>query len=238
MTATSNCASNELHARTPQLTRARAVGRNEPSPGVPSDGCRRPIQPAETPYLSALGNRLRELRRDRGLTQAQLAVAADLSRRHVERLEAGTRRTRRSTLSRIAEALGGPSLENELVTLAGPALAQESDFAERVARRRARRVRKQAQARAKRERQAETLQALEALKRFARFGRPISSASFSAGVAKRSVLRGRPLSFSATSSRRSWRIPATSVPFGKYWRSRPLVFSFEPRCQGLWGSQK
>ncbi|GJF31256.1 hypothetical protein KNE206_39560 [Kitasatospora sp. NE20-6] len=25
---------------------------------------------------------------------------------------------------------------------------------------------------------------------------------------------------------------------GKYWRSRPLVFSLEPRCQGLAGSQK
>ena len=25
---------------------------------------------------------------------------------------------------------------------------------------------------------------------------------------------------------------------GKYWRSRPLVFSLDPRCQGLWGSQK
>ena len=23
-----------------------------------------------------------------------------------------------------------------------------------------------------------------------------------------------------------------SVPLGKYWRSRPLVFSFEPRCHG------
>ena len=29
-----------------------------------------------------------------------------------------------------------------------------------------------------------------------------------------------------------------SVPLGKYWRSRPLVFSLVPRCQGLWGSQK
>ena len=29
-----------------------------------------------------------------------------------------------------------------------------------------------------------------------------------------------------------------SVPFGKYWRSRPLVFSFVPRCHGLCGSQK
>jgi len=29
-----------------------------------------------------------------------------------------------------------------------------------------------------------------------------------------------------------------SVPFGMYWRSSPLVFSLEPLCQGLWGSQK
>src|SRR4051812_5232756 len=29
-----------------------------------------------------------------------------------------------------------------------------------------------------------------------------------------------------------------SVPLGKYCRSRPLVFSLEPRCQGLCGSQK
>jgi hypothetical protein len=25
---------------------------------------------------------------------------------------------------------------------------------------------------------------------------------------------------------------------GKYWRSSPLVFSFDPRCQGECGSQK
>lgn len=29
-----------------------------------------------------------------------------------------------------------------------------------------------------------------------------------------------------------------SVLLGKYCRSRPFVFSFEPRCQGLAGSQK
>ena len=28
------------------------------------------------------------------------------------------------------------------------------------------------------------------------------------------------------------------VPFGKYCRSRPLVFSLVPRCHGLYGSQK
>lgn len=29
-----------------------------------------------------------------------------------------------------------------------------------------------------------------------------------------------------------------SVPFGKYWRSRPLVFSLVARCHGLCGSAK
>lgn len=28
------------------------------------------------------------------------------------------------------------------------------------------------------------------------------------------------------------------MPFGKYWRSNPFVFSLEPRCQGLRGSAK
>ena len=35
-----------------------------------------------------------------------------------------------------------------------------------------------------------------------------------------------------------WVYPDRSVPFGKYWRSRPLVFSLVPRCQGLYGSAK
>jgi len=29
-----------------------------------------------------------------------------------------------------------------------------------------------------------------------------------------------------------------SVPLGRYWRSRPSVFSLDPRCQGECGSQK
>nr|KEP23651.1 hypothetical protein DA06_06330 [Georgenia sp. SUBG003] len=52
------------------------------------------------------------------------------------------------------------------------------------------------------------------------------------------VMRGRPLRRAATSSRRSGPWTDRSVPLGKYWRSRPLVFSLEPRCQGLCGSQK
>src|SRR5258705_13859164 len=60
----------------------------------------------------------------------------------------------------------------------------------------------------------------------------------SAGVSKPSVLRGRPLSCRAISSNRSCECTARFVPLGKYWRSKPLVFSLEPRCHGLCGSQK
>jgi hypothetical protein len=46
------------------------------------------------------------------------------------------------------------------------------------------------------------------------------------------------LSAAATAARSCglWRL--RSVPLGKYWRSRPLVFSLVPRCQGEWASQK
>jgi hypothetical protein len=54
------------------------------------------------------------------------------------------------------------------------------------------------------------------------------SSSASAGVLQPSVLRGRPLSVAATAVRFSAVCLAKSVPFGKYCRSRPLVFSFVP----------
>ena len=54
----------------------------------------------------------------------------------------------------------------------------------------------------------------------------------------RRVLRGRLLSARTTASRSPRGCRARSVPFGKYWRNRPLVFSLVPPCQGLWGSQK
>jgi hypothetical protein len=62
--------------------------------------------------------------------------------------------------------------------------------------------------------------------------------SASAGVLQASVLRGLVLSASATAARASMLCGLRSVPFGKYCRSSPFVFSFVPRCQGLWGSQK
>jgi hypothetical protein len=54
-----------------------------------------------------------------------------------------------------------------------------------------------------------------------------------AGVRQLRVLRGLLLSVAATASRSSAVCLARFVPRGKYWRSRPLVFSFVPRCQGL-----
>jgi len=64
------------------------------------------------------------------------------------------------------------------------------------------------------------------------------SASLAAGVWYPSVIRGRVFSRRAIASRRAWLNPDKSAECGRYWRSRPLVFSLEPRCQGLCGSQK
>lgn len=65
-----------------------------------------------------------------------------------------------------------------------------------------------------------------------------NSSSASPSVFHPSVLRGRQFSALATasSSRSEYRL--MSVPFGKYCRRRPLVFSSVPRCHGLCGSQK
>src|SRR4030095_2587559 len=52
------------------------------------------------------------------------------------------------------------------------------------------------------------------------------------------VLRGRLLRLRAMRARSAAECTDRSVPLGRYWRSRPLVFSFDPRCQGLCGSQK
>ena len=60
----------------------------------------------------------------------------------------------------------------------------------------------------------------------------------SAGVSKSNVFLGRPFSCRATALSFACECSDRSVPFGKYWRSKPLVFSFEPRCHGLCGSQK
>src|SRR4051812_31589670 len=61
------------------------------------------------------------------------------------------------------------------------------------------------------------------------------SVSISAGVRKPSVLRGRSFNSRAIRFRTACECAEKSVPRGKYWRSKPFVFSFEPRCHGLCG---
>ena len=127
----------------------------------------RPITDAERPHLAALGAELRSLRhaarptdeeralrRARGkierlpdlVRQSELAARAELGCTHISDLERGRYRTRRSTLRRIVAALVDEDLVEEivdgLVEIAGPALAPESMYADRVARRRAVRTRR------------------------------------------------------------------------------------------------
>jgi transcriptional regulator with XRE-family HTH domain len=109
--------------------------------------CRRPIIGDEVAYLERLGDQLRELRHQAGLTQATLAKRAGVHVNTVARIEHGLRRTRRGTLERLVRALSPPrrlrSLESafyrawmvthpeelfpalveSLVDIAGPALA-------------------------------------------------------------------------------------------------------------------
>jgi len=83
-----------------------------------------------------------------GLSQDALAWRANLNPSTIYRIEAATRRTRLSTLQRIAEALVGSApwdaqrVTADLATLAGLGLAPESQYRERVEGRRARRRRR------------------------------------------------------------------------------------------------
>lgn len=58
------------------------------------------------PVVGHFAGRLRELRRARGLSQAQLAEAATITPTYVTRLEAGASAPNVDTVARLAEALG------------------------------------------------------------------------------------------------------------------------------------
>jgi transcriptional regulator with XRE-family HTH domain len=81
------------------------MARNDPT------GARRP---------TALGRHLRAWRRQRGISQLQLALRADVSQRHVSFIETGRSRPRAEVVDRIAEALDVPLRErNALPAAAG-----------------------------------------------------------------------------------------------------------------------
>lgn len=120
----------------------RPIGRPEGWGSRERRWSRRLIDPAEAVALEALGRHLAATRRGAKLTQAAVAERAELSVSHLGKLEAGARRTRASTLARIAAALDpdrAVDLTDGFIALAGPALAAESEFTERVHRRRTRR---------------------------------------------------------------------------------------------------
>jgi transcriptional regulator with XRE-family HTH domain len=62
-------------------------------------------QATDAVVLGELGGRLARIRLDRNLTQAQLATQAGVSKRTVERLEAGTVGTQLSGFIRVCRAL-------------------------------------------------------------------------------------------------------------------------------------
>ncbi len=116
-----------------------------------NDSCRRPVAGWEVPLLVRLGTCLRELRTQAGLSQRELAAKAGLAERSVRRIEHGHRRTRASTLQRLAEVLVGDAprhgsaddVLDQLLSAAGSGLAEESEYRWRVDARRRRREAKQ-----------------------------------------------------------------------------------------------
>jgi transcriptional regulator with XRE-family HTH domain len=113
----------------------------------------RPLAAEEIPHLVAMGEALRETRRRAGLTQQQVATLATVTGGHLSVIERGKARTRRSTLERLVAAMV-PEVEvaglvEDLVGLVGPGLAPESDYVERLKRRRARRARRERPAKSK-----------------------------------------------------------------------------------------
>jgi len=126
--------------------RGAIVFEAQPSPS----GSRRPIEPVEVPHFQRLGETLRRERERVGLSIAECARRACISGPYLSRLERGHRRTRRTTIERIATAfwmadLYGtqrPVILAKLLEAAGIALAPESCFQERVEQRRGRRVRR------------------------------------------------------------------------------------------------
>lgn len=116
-----------------------------------SRGSTRPLTPDEAMYTERFGAEVRRLRLAAEVGQAELARLTDISRTHMKALERGGRRTRRSTIERMAMWLipleewddaNGPGdeqydqLVNRLCDLLGPCLADERKYPRKPTRRR------------------------------------------------------------------------------------------------------
>lgn len=107
---------------------------------------RRPIDPSEVPHLQELGQEIRDQRMSLGLTLRTVADRAQITPSSLCMIEHGQRRSRASTLRRIlTDGLEMPEVLENCIHLAGPSLAPESEYAERIERRRMRRWKKRLQ---------------------------------------------------------------------------------------------
>ncbi len=62
----------------------------------------------DTEFMRNVGDQIRYLRKEKGLSQFQLAVEADLTKNQIGRIERAERNTSVVTLGRIADALEIP----------------------------------------------------------------------------------------------------------------------------------
>ncbi|MBI3971217.1 MAG: helix-turn-helix transcriptional regulator [Chloroflexi bacterium] len=78
------------------------------------------MRPATPRRATAFGRHLQQWRRQRGLSQLELALRADVSQRHISFLETGRARPREAVVHKVAEALAIPLRErNMLLAAAG-----------------------------------------------------------------------------------------------------------------------
>jgi XRE family transcriptional regulator, aerobic/anaerobic benzoate catabolism transcriptional regulator len=75
------------------------------APVAESEAVPEPLAPARHPVLTALGERVRALRAQRGLTRKALALASEVSERHLANLEYGTGNASVLVLHQVARAL-------------------------------------------------------------------------------------------------------------------------------------
>ena len=76
------------------------------TPGFTPDSAPPPLEAEDkNPFLSALGERVRALRSRRGMTRKAVAVAAEVSERHLANLEYGTGNASILVLLQVAGAL-------------------------------------------------------------------------------------------------------------------------------------
>ncbi len=89
------------------ILHASAAASSPPAAGQPAGPSRGPraALPSRHPFLVALGERVRALRARRGLTRKAVALASDVSERHLANLESGVGNASVLVLLQVAQAL-------------------------------------------------------------------------------------------------------------------------------------